>query len=189
MKASSKSPESKENKQRKRFLVRTLAAATAAGALAWAALSGALTGATPSPDSAASPVVDEAPGYAVEDFNYPGADRILAEQNILLKRGDGHITLVDCASGTGFIEVLARERAGKVCFKVTGDAGWLSLEMPAVYSMKGNDYTTQVDMTVGAEEKSFDLNKNSWTAVGESADEQGREHMLVEIRSTNSRHS
>ncbi|WP_344390916.1 hypothetical protein [Streptomyces vastus] len=164
--------------------MRTLAAATAAGALAWAALSGALTGGAPSPqDRAASTVADGAPGYAVEDFNYPNADKILAEQNIVLKRGDGHITLADCASGTGFIEVLARRTSGKVCFKVVGNSGWLTLEIPSVYSMKGNDYTTQVDMTVGAEEKSFDLDKNTWTAVGESADEQGREHMLVEIRS------
>ncbi len=39
-------------------------------------------------------------------------------------------------------------------------------------------------MTTGTEEKSFDIDKNTWTAVGESADEQGREFMLVEIRTT-----
>ncbi|MFI8092327.1 hypothetical protein ACIF9R_29055 [Streptomyces sp. NPDC086080] len=163
--------------------MRTLATATVAGALAWAVLSGAPTGATPSHDRATSTVADGTPGYAVEDFNYPDADRILAEQNIVLKRGDGHITLVDCAGGTGYIEVLARRHSGKVCFKVVGNSGWLSLEIPAVYSMKGNDYDTQVDMTVGTEEKSYDLDENTWTAVGESADEQGREHLLVEIRS------
>ncbi|MFE1070614.1 hypothetical protein ACFW5W_05200 [Streptomyces sp. NPDC058783] len=157
----------------------------AAGAVAWlTAVSGALGYGTPSQTRAASPVAEEVPGYAVEDFNYPGADRILAEQNILLKRGDGHITLVDCSSGTGFIEVLARRQSSKVCFKVVGNSGWLTMEIPAVYSMKGNDYTTQVDMTVGAEEQSYELDKNTWTAVGESADEQGREHVLVEIRST-----
>ncbi|MEU9591261.1 hypothetical protein AB0D84_16265 [Streptomyces sp. NPDC048193] len=184
MKARAESAETTENKQRKRLLVRTLAAATAAGALAWAGLSGALTGASASAqDRATSTVADDAPGYAVEDFDYPNADKILAEQGILLKRGDGHITLVDCAGGTGYIQVLARQHAGTVCFKVVGDSGWLTLEMPSVYSMRGNDYTTQVDMTVGTEEKSFDLEKNTWTAVGQSADEQGREHMLVEIRS------
>ncbi|MBT3149786.1 hypothetical protein HTV45_02470 [Streptomyces sp. CHD11] len=146
-------------------------------------MSGASLTAAPSHDSASSTVADDAPGYAVEDFDYPGADRILAEQNIVLKRGDGHITLVECASGTGYIEVLARERSDKVCFKVVGDSGWLTLEIPSVFSMKGNDYDTQVDMTVGTEEKSYDLDENTWTPVGESADEQGREHMLVEIRS------
>ncbi|MEV7867827.1 hypothetical protein AB0P17_17365 [Streptomyces sp. NPDC088124] len=183
MKAPAESSEFTDTKQTKRFLVRTLAVATAAGALAWAALSGALTGVASSQTPATSTVADGAPGYAVEDFNYPNADKILAERNIVLKRGDGHITLVDCASGTGFIEVLARRHSGKVCFEVVGNSGWLTLEIPAVYSMKGNDYTTEVDMTAGAEERSFDLDKNTWTAVGESGDEQGREHVLVEIRS------
>ncbi|MFJ2722865.1 hypothetical protein [Streptomyces sp. NPDC087437] len=131
-----------------------------------------------------TPVADEAPGYAVEGFNYPSADRILAEKAIVLKRGDGHITLADCASGTGQLELLARSRPDKICFNVTGNAGWLTLEIPSVFSIRGNDYTTQVDMTTGAEEKSFDVVKDRWTSVGESADEQGREFILVEIRTS-----
>ncbi|WP_406398426.1 hypothetical protein OH805_05575 [Streptomyces sp. NBC_00879] len=169
--------------QRKRFIARTLGAAAAAGALAWLVLAGAAaeTGGT---GEAATPVADEAPGYAVEDFNYPLADKILAEKNIVLKRGDGHITLADCASGAGLLEIMARDKADKICFKVVGNSGWLTLEIPAVYAIKGNDYTTAVDMTVGTEEKSFDITKNAWTSVGEAADTEGRDHMLVEIRST-----
>ena len=72
----------------------------------------------------------------------------------------------------------------KICFKVAGNSGWLAVEIPSVFSVKGNDYATRVDMTVGTEEKSFDIAKNAWTPVGESADPQGREHMLVEIRSS-----
>lgn len=163
-------------------MARTLGLAAAAGALAWFALPGG-NGSAPE-QAPAQAAADAAPGYAVENFNYPGADRILAEKNIVLKRGDGHITYVDCASGTGFIEVLARQQSSKVCFKVAGNSGWLSLEIPSVFSVKGNDYATRVDMTVGTEAKSFDITKNAWTPVGESADPQGREHMLVEIRSS-----
>ncbi|MFF4834984.1 hypothetical protein [Streptomyces sp. NPDC001315] len=166
--------------RQKRWIGRTLAAAVA-GALAWAALT---TGHQTESGGPAVSIADEAPGYAVEDFDYPQADKILAEQNILLKRGDGHITLADCASGTGLLQVLARQQAATICFKVVGNEGWLTLEIPAVYAIKGNDYDTQVDMTVGTEQKSFDIDNNTWTAVGESADEQGREHLLVEIRST-----
>lgn len=162
--------------RRRGFLARTLGSAAAIGALAWLALAGNGT-----PSQALVPVVDEAPGYAVEDFGYPDADRILADKNIVLKRGDGHITLADCSSGTGLLEVWARDKA-KICFKVTGVSGWLTMEIPSVHLIKGNDYTTQVDMTVGAEKKSFDITKNSWTPVGESADPEGREFMLVEIR-------
>ncbi|MFD1660524.1 hypothetical protein ACFSL4_20505 [Streptomyces caeni] len=167
---------------RKRLLGTALAAA-AAGALTWLALPGGAHAVQDTAARAAAPVAGEAPGYAVEDFNYPQADRILAEKNILLKRGDGHITLADCVSGAGQLEVLARDKS-KICFQVTGNSGWLTLELPSVYAVKGNDYTTQVDMTAGTEEKSFDIAKNTWTAVGESADEQGREFMLVEIRTS-----
>ncbi|KPI06627.1 hypothetical protein OK074_4066 [Actinobacteria bacterium OK074] len=165
---------------RKRIMGTTLAA-VAAGALAWFGV----TSGSPAPGTTGSgpvtAVADAAPGYAVEDFAYPGAAKILAEQNIVLKRGDGHITLATCASDTGQLEVWARDK-DKICFKVTGNSGWLTLEIPSVYAVRGNDYTTAVDMTVGTEAKSFDVAKNAWTPVGESADEQGREFMLVEIR-------
>ncbi|MFD7093080.1 hypothetical protein ACFV94_35535 [Streptomyces sp. NPDC059896] len=173
-----------EKPQRKRFVAGTLGTAAAAGALAWITLVGGVPTGAGAKAEAVIPVADEAPGYAIEDFNYPQADKILAERNILLKRGDGHITLVDCASGTGFLEVMAREHTEKICFKVVGNSGWLTLEIPSVHAIRGNDYTTQVDMTVGTEEKTFDISKNTWTGVGESADEQGRDYMLVEIRTT-----
>ncbi|MER6247343.1 hypothetical protein ACFYZI_19535 [Streptomyces griseorubiginosus] len=154
----------------------TAAAALTAGALAWAAVtgSGGASGAT-------APVAGEAPGYAVENFNYPQADKILAEKKILLKRGDGHITLADCTSGTGQLEVQARDKS-KVCFDVKGTSGWLTLELPSVYLIRGNDYSTEADMTVGSEQQSYDIAKNTWTPVGESADEQAREWTLLELR-------
>jgi hypothetical protein len=39
-------------------------------------------------------------------------------------------------------------------------------------------------MQVGSEEKTWDIKKNSWTSVGESADEHGRDFMLMEIRTS-----
>ncbi|MBW5481002.1 hypothetical protein GPJ59_03620 [Streptomyces bambusae] len=126
-------------------------------------------------------VAEEGPGYAIEDFGYPNADKILAEKGITLKRGDGHITLADCDSTTGLLEVWSRAN-DRICFKVTGTSGWLTLEIPSVFAVKGNDYSTKVDMKTGTEAKTFDVNKNTWTPVGESADEQGREFMLMEIR-------
>lgn len=168
-------------RQRRNRLAARILGTVATGALAILAMT---TGVLGSPAQETSPglVADGAPGYAVEDYNYPQADKILAEKNLLLKRGDGHITLADCVTGTGQLELLARDNAAKICFKVVGNEGWLTLEIPAVYSIKGNDYSTTVDMTVGTEEKSFDITKNTWTPVGESADAEGREHMLVEIR-------
>ncbi|MGW2564038.1 hypothetical protein ACWCXB_33430 [Streptomyces sp. NPDC001514] len=163
-----------------RLISRLLVAGAVAGAAALAWTTGA-TGAADVPNAVA--VADEAPGYAVEDFNYPQADKILAERGFLLKRGDGHIVLATCDSEPGLLEVWARSK-DKVCFRFTGNSGYLSLELPSVYGIKGNEYTTEVNMTVADEEKSFDVAKNTWTPVGESADPDGREHMLVEIIAT-----
>ncbi|MFD3525788.1 hypothetical protein [Streptomyces sp. NPDC058653] len=175
----------------KRPLGRALAVAGAAvltGLLAAAGLSGTpRTGETPAKavEAAVAPVAAEAPGYAVEDFDYPGADKILEEQGITLKRGDGHIVLATCDSETGLLEVWARSRSNeRICFRVTGNSGYLSLEIPSVYGVQGNAYATTVDMTVEDEEKSFDITKNTWTPVGESVDDEAREHMLVEITTT-----
>ncbi|MFB7091221.1 hypothetical protein [Streptomyces sp. NPDC056296] len=128
-------------------------------------------------------VADEAPGYAVEDFAYPQADKILEEQGVVLKRGDGRITLATCAAGTGQLEVYSRSNA-KICFRVTGDTGWLTLEVASVYGVQTNGYDTELDMTVDSEQTSVDVPANSWQAVGETADPEGRPHVLVEIRTT-----
>ncbi|MGW3644576.1 hypothetical protein [Streptomyces sp. NPDC000878] len=168
----------------RRRLIGTALAALAAGALTWTAVAGSVSdqGSTSNRTSGAvAAVADEAPGYAVENFDYPQADKILAEKNIVLKRGDGHITLADCVTGTGQLEVMARDQS-KICFGVKGTSGWLTLELPSVYLIRGNDYATQADLTVGTEEQTYDITKNTWTPVGESADEQAREWTLLELR-------
>lgn len=160
----------------------TTVAAIVASALVWFGIGGSASGGQHDETSSAMLATEGAPGYTVEDFKYPNADKILAEQNIILKRGDGHITLADCVSGTGQLEIWPREK-DKICFRVVGNSGWLTMEIPSVYVIRGNDYTTEVDMTVGSEQKSFDIDQNAWTSVGEGADP-GREYLLMEIRSS-----
>ncbi|MFF1378794.1 hypothetical protein [Streptomyces sp. NPDC058308] len=162
-----------------KLITRTLMAggAAAAAAIAWSVSGPA--GST----NAATSVAEATPGYAVEDFNYPQADKIQQEKGILLKRGDGHIMLAECGSQEGLLEIWARSK-DKVCFRVIGNSGHLSLEIPAVFGIKGNSYDTDVTMTVGGREKNLDITKNTFTPVGETADPDGREHMLVEIRTS-----
>ncbi len=134
---------------------------------------------------------DRRRGYAVENFDYPQADKILAEQNVVLKRGDGHITLADCATGTGQLEVMARDQS-KICFAVKGNSGWLTLELPSVYRIRGNDYATEVDMTVGTEEtdvrhhqEHLDRGRGERGRAGPRADARGaedRQVTLVQVR-------
>ncbi|MFK8908315.1 hypothetical protein [Streptomyces sp. YS-3] len=164
-------------------ILRITATALSAGALTWVAITGGVPGGS-SPDTLATKAVaDEGPGYAIEDFAYPNADKILAEQKIKLKRGDGHILLAQCTGAPEQMEVFSHKNE-KVCFRGTGDKGYLSLEIPAVFGVKGNNYAAQVAMTTGTEEKTFTVDKNAWTAVGETADEQGRDFMLMEIRTS-----
>ncbi|RSS21514.1 hypothetical protein [Streptomyces sp. WAC08452] len=161
--------------------VRILGAAATAGVLAWAVL--AQGGADAAAGSSTESVAEAAPGYAVEDYNYPDADKILAEQNVVLKRGDGHIVHADCASGDNLLQFLARDHED-VCFRVTADEGFLTLELPAVHGVKTDDSAnTHLEMTAEGDQVEYDIPADTWKGVGESVD--GREHVLVEIRVTN----
>ncbi|RSS88371.1 hypothetical protein EF919_30915 [Streptomyces sp. WAC02707] len=161
--------------------VRILGAAATAGVRAWAVL--AQGGADAAAGSSTESVAEAAPGYAVEDYNYPDADKILAEQNVVLKRGDGHIVLADCASGDNLLQFLARDHED-VCFRVTADEGFLTLELPAVHGVKTDDSAnTHLEMTAEGDQVEYDIPADTWKGVGESVD--GREHVLVEIRVTN----
>lgn len=164
-------------------ILRIVGAAAAAGALTWVAATGGVTGGSSTESIATKAVADEGPGYAIEDFAYPNADKILAEQKIKLKSGDGHILLAECTGAPELMEVFSH-KSEKVCFRVTGDKGYLSLEIPAVFGVKGNNYAARVEMSAGTEQKTFTVDKNTWTAVGETADEQGRDFMLLEIRTS-----
>ncbi|MFC7892965.1 hypothetical protein [Streptomyces sp. NPDC057381] len=160
--------------------VRILGAAATAGALTWAVLAQGGAGAA---EPATETVAEAAPGYAVEDYNYPNADKILAEQNIVLKRGDGHIVLADCAAGGNLLRFLARDH-DDVCFEVTADEGWLTLELPSVHGVKTDDSAnTHLEMTAEGDQVEYDIPADTWAGVGESVD--GRDHVLVEIRVTN----
>ncbi|WP_159041574.1 hypothetical protein [Streptomyces sp. WM4235] len=134
---------------------------------------------------------DPLPPVAVETFEYPDAAKIFQQRGIKLKSGDGHIMLAACGE-PGLIEVRARRMQdidtvghGLFCFRVTGTTGRLDLELPAVIGAKGNDYAVKVNMVTptetSTEEKSFDLNKNAWTNIGETADPQGRDFTLLQI--------
>ncbi|MGW1379013.1 hypothetical protein ACWD6P_32755 [Streptomyces sp. NPDC002446] len=143
-----------------------------------------ITGAAGAVDRADAPrsarISAERPPSAVEDFSYPDAEKIFKEKGLKLKRGNGRILLAECGSEPNLLKFVARDRAD-FCFKVTGDNGYLSLEVPSVGGVQSNDYKAKVNMTVGDERKSFDIPKNSWKGIGENADPAGREHTLVEI--------
>ncbi|MFD0573621.1 FG-GAP-like repeat-containing protein [Kitasatospora gansuensis] len=121
----------------------------------------------------------------MEDFAYPGAAQILAENHVTLKSGDGNIRLADCLSTNNLIEVFSRTfDAGsvKVCFRVTGPSGFLALELPKVYSIKGDDHAVKASLKTGSSSSSVDIKKNLYTPVGEGTSADGT--TLLELNAT-----
>lgn len=117
---------------------------------------------------------------AVEDYGYPNAEKILTEQHLTLKRGNGNILLAECGSDPDLMKFVSRDRED-FCFRVNGKKGYLSLEAPAVTGVQTKDYSAKIDMTVGDEHSSYDVGKNKWQGIGETTDPEARDHTLVEI--------
>ncbi|MEU3989600.1 hypothetical protein [Streptomyces platensis] len=160
--------------------------ATGAAAAACAAAVIATTASSPAGGSDAPLTVAEAqPGSVVEHFDYPDAAKIKEEKGITLKRGDGRITLADCSSAAGLLEVWSRDDS-RVCFRTTGTSGYLTLEIPSVHTIKGSaDHTAEVTLTEPtAQPQEVTVPKGKWTPVGEPLDPQRREYTLVEIRTS-----
>jgi hypothetical protein len=126
-------------------------------------------------------------GSIVEDFRYPSAAQILATQNVNLLSGDGHILLADCATppqgDIGLLKVFTTDETigadgiGRVCFRVTASSGWLSLQVPGVYEIRGDGQRTGTGHEVTAElvaddgeELTVEVDPDGSTQVGQGAD-------------------
>ncbi|MEA5364682.1 hypothetical protein VA596_34480 [Amycolatopsis sp., V23-08] len=119
--------------------------------------------------AAGATAADDGPPPIVETYDYPGADRILAERNITLLKGDGHILLVDCASGGNLIVVQSYKiKGGDACFRVTGTPGYLTMQIPETYFIKGDGHTAKATLTAKSTTETVDIQPGQWTPVGES---------------------
>ncbi|WP_257004066.1 hypothetical protein [Streptomyces sp. SA15] len=141
-----------------------------------------------SADDPAQPPTSAAPPIAVEDYGYPGADKILATKGIKLKKGDGRILLAECDQAAQQIRVLTVEdpaegRAGTYCFKALGKSGWLTLELPRVFAVEAADHPVRADLTANGQTTSVDVAQGGWVSVGEGT-VGGARSVLVELRVT-----
>ncbi|MFD4050562.1 ricin-type beta-trefoil lectin domain protein [Streptomyces sp. NPDC058611] len=135
------------------------------------------------PQSPAAASAAEMP-FAVEDFSYPDAARILADQKITLKRGDGHIVFVDCAAGTPDITVKSRIAQKNFCFDVVGNKGWLTLELPDAFGIWTEAHPVQAKITADGQETVVNAPANDYKPFGEAGDA-STPSVLVELRVTN----
>ncbi|MGW2869925.1 hypothetical protein [Kitasatospora sp. NPDC001225] len=164
-------------------LVGAIGALTAAG-IGFASFTAAQAAGALPVDVAAMPVT-------VEDFQHPGADRILKERQITLRQGDGHIWLkegpgntipTDC-SATNEIFVESRLDEHGYCFTVNGKSGYLTMEVPDVYIIWTEDRAVSAKLTAAGQEKRVDVAPNSAAPVGEGLPS-GKRSVLVELRVT-----
>jgi hypothetical protein len=133
-----------------------------------------------------------------ERYAYPDAAGILERLNIRLISGDGHILLADCdtppVNNIGVIHLWTTEQigpdaSGHICFKATGPAGRLDLEVPGVYSIRGDgqqpgyghQLTAVVD-TASGPPANVAVNPSGWTPVGIGVDEDNEPTTLLQLR-------
>ncbi len=133
------------------------------------------------PQDPATPANTDMPS-AVEDYAYPNAARIQQDQQILLKRGDGNITLATC-DGTNPITVKSRSGQKLYCFNVRGTKGWVTLELNDSFGMWTKEHPVQATISAGGKETVFNAPANDYKPFGESGDV-GQRSMLVELRVT-----
>lgn len=129
---------------------------------------------------------DEAPPSIVEDFSYPGAAAILAQDNIRLISGDGGIVYADCATppagDIGLIKVYTTEQVGAdglglACFRVLKATAHLEMEVPGVYEIRGDGQrsgaghkVTAIVRTDAGQLPPVTVNPSGSTQVGIGAD-------------------
>ncbi|UAL71737.1 hypothetical protein K7396_30285 [Streptomyces angustmyceticus] len=119
---------------------------------------------------------------AVEDFGYPDAARILKDQGISLKRGDGHIVLTGCDSAYN-IMVKSRTGAKEFCFSVRGTKGYLAMELADTFGMWTVGHPVQATITADGKETVVNAPKDDYKPLGESGSSEKRS-VLVELRVT-----
>ena len=90
-------------------------------------------------DANTAVAADQQPSL-VEDFSYPGADKILTDTGVKLISGDGHILFADCSTprngDIGLMRVrttdaIGTNHDGLICFQVKAIPGVLVLKIPA----------------------------------------------------------
>lgn len=142
-----------------------------AGITLLAVLSGLPTGAANAISSTSDQAVaadSVTPAPIVEEFDYPGAEQIFAERGIRLIKGDGHIMLTSCDTDTDVIKVES-VTVGTSCYEVTGERGWLTMEIPRVYLLQGDGHNVAARITVAGQTEAVDLAPGEHTPVGESS--------------------
>ncbi|MEV1331072.1 hypothetical protein AB0J20_16005 [Micromonospora costi] len=159
------------------------AAVVLTGAVVFAANSGSFAADTPPP--------------LEEDFSHPGAESILLEHGLKVFKGDGHIwfdtsrsfeTGVQCPTGQIQVEKLLDAPPYGVwyCFKTKGTSGYLTLEIPSTFGVRGGSTPLQATANLPDGPKTYQIDPNRPVAIDPGEGGDLPEAILVELRLTGS---
>ncbi|MEU8665279.1 hypothetical protein [Streptomyces anulatus] len=127
----------------------------------------------------------------VEDFIHPGAERILQDRKIVLKRGDGNIMLkpgngeggMNACLGANNVFVESRLDKQGFCFVTTGTTGYLTMEIPDAFFLWTQDQPMQATVTADGKTTVYKAPENDVTEIGETDTPGGEKRsVLVELR-------
>jgi hypothetical protein len=136
----------------------------------------------------------DVPPSIVEDYSYPGAEAILAQHGLKLFKGDGHIvfdsarSFNDSQCPAGLIQVEKHLNVDPYgvwyCFRTIGSKGYLTLEIPGTFGVRGGSETILVkaklpDNTVLP---TYEVQPNQPVAIEPGDDGEAPQAILVEIR-------
>ncbi|MEU9824002.1 hypothetical protein [Micromonospora chersina] len=134
---------------------------------------------------------EDVPPSLEEDFNYPGAAKILADHGLKLYKGDGHIVWtvsrsmdddIQCAAGEIQVEQIVDFAGTYHCFKILGATGYLTLEIPGTFGIRGGTETVEATANLPEGQEKFTIPPNQSVPIRPGTGSEPPQAVLVEIR-------
>jgi Trypsin len=160
----------------------------------WFAAPTAVVG-TPGTTQTVGAAADETMPSIVETWDHPGAAQILAQYGLKLFKGDGHVLFVtarpiadgvQCDAGQVQVEVASAAPPFGMyyCFRTVGTQGFLKLEVPGTFLVRGGDRAMRatVDPPDGAEQTTFDVPPNTPVSIYPGDGSELPQAVLLELR-------
>lgn len=115
-----------------------------------------------------------------EDFDYPGAENYVPS-GVTLKKGDGNLLIVDCATQHYTVKAETYMGIGEFCFEVRGPNAYLTLDVSGVFLIWTSNAAISASVVVNGQQSVVDL-QDGYTPVGFDSTGNLLDTKLVELR-------
>jgi hypothetical protein len=105
----------------------------------------------------------------VDTWDHPGADQILAQYNLKVFRGDGHLIFAaarpisgDQQCDVGQVQVQSLQAVEPFgyyyyyCFRTVGTRGYLTLEVPGTFAIRGGNQAIRATVELPSGDRTYD---------------------------------